>query len=186
MNTELQTIGFAGAELQCAERDGEVFVSLRRACEGLGIDYSSQHRKLGGRHWATMVVMTTVAEDGAQRELAMVDLDTLGMWLATIDTRRVADEARPKVELYQQECVKVIRRHFFPTVPIAPIAPTPIRRETKWPDGKVVIDYFTDQVSRALEATEAVVEDNDTPADIADLRKRFGDALAGELLDLPQ
>lgn len=112
---ELQTVNFAGAELDCVhdERDGEVYVSLRRVCESLGIDHSSQFRKLREYHWATIVNLTMVAGDGRARELSMINLDTLGMWLATISPGRVSDEARPKVILYQAECVRVLRRHFF-------------------------------------------------------------------------
>jgi hypothetical protein len=35
------------------------------------------------------------------------------MWLATIDTNRVAEHARAKLELYQNECAKVLHDHFF-------------------------------------------------------------------------
>lgn len=140
---EIETVAFAGSQLDCVQDgDGEVYVSLRRACEGLGINHASQHRKLKGRHWATVVVMTTVADDGKVRDLAMIDLDTLGMWLATIDANRVNDEAQPKVELYQRECVKVLRQHFFRPTTEEPDERLPVRRRTEYPDGRVVVEEF--------------------------------------------
>ncbi|WP_425305168.1 phage antirepressor N-terminal domain-containing protein [Corynebacterium diphtheriae] len=39
--------------------------------------------------WATTVKMTGVGLDGKNREMTCIDLRTLTMWLATIDTNRV-------------------------------------------------------------------------------------------------
>jgi hypothetical protein len=57
--------------------------------------------------------MTVVAQDGNERELVMLDLDTLPMWLATIDSGRVREDVRPKLAKYQRECARVLRDHFF-------------------------------------------------------------------------
>jgi hypothetical protein len=58
-------------------------------------------------------MMTTVAQGGKEREVVMIDLATLPMWLATIDGSRVAEEARPKLIRFQKECAQVLRDHFF-------------------------------------------------------------------------
>ncbi|HEY7428465.1 MAG TPA: phage antirepressor N-terminal domain-containing protein [Gemmataceae bacterium] len=74
-----------------------MYVSLRRGCDCLGIDYASQWRRLTDRErspWATRVIMTAVAQDGKEREVVMTDLDTLPMWLATIDGSRVGEAVR--------------------------------------------------------------------------------------------
>ena len=63
---------------------------MRRVCEAIGVDQITQVRKIESRSWATIGQRPTIAHDGALRELTMVDLDTLGMWLATIDERRVS------------------------------------------------------------------------------------------------
>ena len=91
-------VGNADHDLSCndiviAAEDGVVWVSVKRVCEALGVDERSQMRKLGERSWATAVQKAAVAHDGALRQVTMVDLDTLGMWLATIDERRVSDDA---------------------------------------------------------------------------------------------
>lgn len=59
-------------------------------CEALGVDQITQVRKIESRSWATIGQRPAVAHDGALRELTMVDLDTLGMWLATFDARCVS------------------------------------------------------------------------------------------------
>ncbi len=113
----LETVQFHEDNLQAIRLpDGKVYVSLRRCCECLGIDFSSQRKRLkdkGRSPWATVVKMTTVAEDGAERELTMIDLDTLPMWLATITPAQVSDCVRPKLERFQKECARVLRDYFF-------------------------------------------------------------------------
>src|SRR5262249_18066667 len=52
---------------------------------------------------ATIVIMTTVAQDGQEREVVMIDLDTLPMWLARIDVNRVAETVRLKLIRFQKE-----------------------------------------------------------------------------------
>lgn len=93
-------------------QDGE-WIALRRACENIGLDADTQRRKLADKAWATTVMMTVVAADGKSREQVMLHRDSLPMWLATIDAERVEEEMRPKIELYQRECARVLRDHFF-------------------------------------------------------------------------
>lgn len=54
----------------------------------------------------------TVAEDGKRREMSMVDRRTLTMWLATIDTNRVNEAARPTLEAYQLEAADALDAYF--------------------------------------------------------------------------
>lgn len=114
--SELKTIRFDGDNLQVVREDAQVWVVLKRACEALGIDHDSQRKRLADRErcpWATTVIMTAVAEDGRNRELFCLDLDSLPMWLATIEVSRVRPEAREKLIHYQRECARVLRDHFF-------------------------------------------------------------------------
>lgn len=177
MTTDLQTVGFAGTELECARVGDDVFVSVKRVCEGLGIDHSAQLRKLNDTHWSTIEHITTVAADGKNRDLAMIDLDTLAMWLATISPAKVSEFARPNVIRYQQECVRVLRRHFFGT-PTAEPKRAPIEVETRYPDGRVVVERF------AITQQPHTVEVEQLPAplvDIDEVRRRFNDALNRQL-----
>jgi hypothetical protein len=103
-----------GATLDAVADDrGGVFVSVRRVCDALGLAVQPQLAKLWAKPWATVTFIVTVAEDGKNRETAMLDLDALPMWLATIEPSRVAPEAREKLVLYQREAARVLRDHFF-------------------------------------------------------------------------
>lgn len=95
-------------------RDGEkVWVSLTKACRNLGLAEQRQAAKLKAKGWATTTVMVGVGEDGKNREMLFLDLDSVPMWLATIELSRVAEEIRPKLERYQVECARVLRDYFF-------------------------------------------------------------------------
>lgn len=111
-------VPFNGQSVDAAldEKSGAWLVALRPICENVGVDYSAQYRRLDRQPWATIAMMATVGADGKQREMVMVDRQTLVMWLATIDTSRVrSDEARAVVVAYQRECAKVLDAYFMPT-----------------------------------------------------------------------
>jgi antirepressor protein len=110
---ELVEVPFYGEAVQALRDGGAVSVVIRRVCDSLGLDFSSQLSKLKAKPWATVAMSTTVAEDGKTRELACLDLDALPMWLATIEPSRVKPEVRFKLAAYQKECARVLRDHFF-------------------------------------------------------------------------
>lgn len=99
------------APLTAMRTDGKVQVSLRHACEKIGLDFASQHRKLKSKTWAGVVMMTTPSTGGEQAT-AMIDRRTFTMWLATIDANRVAEQARPIVEAYQAEAADALDAYF--------------------------------------------------------------------------
>ncbi|WP_318758549.1 phage antirepressor N-terminal domain-containing protein [Corynebacterium sp. SFY-K9] len=101
----------ANAELKATQVDGKEWASITHVCEILGIDSKSQRRKLHDKSWACGVMMT-LQVSGQGREVFMVDRRTLTMWLATIDTNRVAPEVRPTLEAFQNEAADALDRYF--------------------------------------------------------------------------
>ena len=109
-----------------ALRDGErVLVPLVPVCDALGLNTNGQVQRLRRATWACIThAQVQLPDDAQRREVACLDLDALPMWLATIDTGRVRENARPKLVLYQREAAKVLREHFFPRqAPAAEPAP---------------------------------------------------------------
>ena len=99
-----------------AVRDGDsVWFPLRPICDAIGLDTDSQRVKLKAQPWSTTVMRTVVAADGKARELFCIDRRTVPMWLATIDSSRVADHVRPKLEAYQCGIADLLDRTFFPS-----------------------------------------------------------------------
>lgn len=101
------TTTFAAAEI-----DGVPMVALKPMCDAVGIDYSTQLRKLKTRSWATVGQRPTVAEDGKVRHMVMIDRRTMTMWLATLDENRVSAEARPTVVAFQAEAADALDAYF--------------------------------------------------------------------------
>lgn len=113
MTTAIETVSIGDAEILCVRGpDGRGYVVVRRVCEVLGLDFGTQRRKLENAHWATVVMMTTVAEDGKIRELFCLLIDCVPMWLATINPRKVASEMRPMLERFQVEASGALWRWF--------------------------------------------------------------------------
>lgn len=120
---DIVKVQFHGDELEAVQAQGTAWVAIRRICEALGLAYAAQLAKLKTKPWAVISLRDTTGPDGKVYETACLDLDSLPMWLATIDVRRVAPEVRPKLERYQVECARVLREHFFGNYePIAELA----------------------------------------------------------------
>ncbi len=107
------TVPFHGDELLAAQDERGVWVPIKRVCEVLGIDNAAQQVKLAGKAWATVGMIATVAEDGKKRGLFCIHIDSLPMWLATIETSKVKVAVRPKLERFQCDVAKVLADHFL-------------------------------------------------------------------------
>lgn len=115
MSAELVPIPVPGTDRQIMATliDGQQMVSLRHACEAIGIAFDAQRVKLNSKSWASVTMtVTQLAGDTQRREVAMVDRRTFTMWLATIDTRRVSPEARPVIEAFQSEAADALDAYF--------------------------------------------------------------------------
>ncbi|UGU31375.1 phage antirepressor N-terminal domain-containing protein [Mycolicibacterium smegmatis] len=87
-------------------------VSLRHACEAIGLATDSQRRKLRTRSWATVTQEVSVAEDGKPREMTMIDRRTFTMWLGGVDENKVSEEARPVLVAFQAEAADALDAYF--------------------------------------------------------------------------
>lgn len=93
--------------------DGQPHIVLRHAVESIGLDYSSQLRKLRDRSWANCGAVATVASDGKTRQMVVVDEKTFLMWLATVNETKVAEEVRPTLVAYQSETTDMVRDYWL-------------------------------------------------------------------------
>lgn len=100
------------APITAARIDGEAQVSIRHACETVGLAYSKQLQKLKAKSWAVVSFRGTTGIDGKTYQMAMIDRRTFTMWLATIDANRVSEQARPIVEAYQAEAADALDAYF--------------------------------------------------------------------------
>lgn len=123
----VEQIEFHGVTIEALppNGDGKVWISVRRVCEALGIDNKTQQEKLATKEWACVGLIPTQLPGDVQTRLVFcIDLDSLPMWLATIESSRVKPAVRPLLLRFQRECARILRDHFF-GVRTAAKAPAP-------------------------------------------------------------
>jgi hypothetical protein len=102
-----------------------VYVPLRPICEYLGIDWSSQRRRITNDPVLSRrarSVAVTATEAGGRREMTCLPLDFLNGWLFGVSTNRIKDDnIRERLIRYQDECYSVLAKAF----PYRQTAPSP-------------------------------------------------------------
>lgn len=109
---EVVKLDLSAGSVHTVMSDGEPMVVFRPAVEAIGLDYSTQLRKLRDRSWANRRDIPTVAEDGKTRQMAAVDVRTFLMWLATVNENKVSAEARPTLVAYQRETTAAVNDYW--------------------------------------------------------------------------
>ncbi|MBF0454967.1 MAG: hypothetical protein HQL72_09175 [Magnetococcales bacterium] len=103
--SSLIPVPFHKYNLFIIDRDGEPYVPMRPIVEAMGLDWKAQYRRIDEhRQRLTVVIMTTVAADGKQREMICIPHRKLFGWLATIQASRTKPEIRDQIILFQNEC----------------------------------------------------------------------------------
>jgi prophage antirepressor-like protein len=110
--SEVSLIQFHGIEIEAVEQDSMPFANLRRMCESLGVDHSSQTQKLKSTHWACVAMIATHDSCGRMQEMSFLSADSVPMWLATIKEAKVAEHVRPLLRELQLNFRDVLYRHF--------------------------------------------------------------------------
>lgn len=112
--TNLAPVPIPGTDRQIMATviDGTPHVSLRHACEAIGINYGTQLDKLRAKSWATVVPLRGTGADGKSYEMNMMDRRTMTMWLGGIDENRVSESARPTVIAFQAEAADALDAYF--------------------------------------------------------------------------
>lgn len=116
------TLNLSAGSVQTVLVDGEPFVVFRPAVDAIGLDYSTQLRKLRDRSWASRRDIPTTASDGKTYRMAAVDLRTFLMWLATVNEAKVGDEVRPTLVAYQRETAEAVQNYWVRGGAINPAA----------------------------------------------------------------
>ena len=108
----LVQLPFRGTALHVASDHKMQLVSLRHACQAIGLEFSAQLQKLRKRNWARVSMIDTRDSAGRRSRLAMIDRRTFTMWLATIDTNRVNPSSKEVLQAFQLEAANVLDAYF--------------------------------------------------------------------------
>jgi hypothetical protein len=97
VENQIVKVGFYGGDLEAIKQGEDVYVSVRRACEHLGIDAEGQRQKLTNKDrtpWARTFVIKAHDINGRLQDSFMIHIDGLPMWMATIDASRCSNESK--------------------------------------------------------------------------------------------
>jgi hypothetical protein len=88
----------------------EKYVAIKPICEAIGVDYSSQLKRIKEDNILSSVVVlsTTTGADEKQYKMQTLPIRYIFGWLFRIDSRNVKEEIRDSVEKYQRECYDVL------------------------------------------------------------------------------
>ena len=120
MNNQITKIPFAGGFLEAVQKDGKIYISIKRACEHLGLQTQRQIQKLSDAKWATTYEMYVVADDGKERKMIMLEARCVPTWMVTISENKIAPEHRETLVRYQCDVVDVLANHYAPNTARAP------------------------------------------------------------------
>ncbi|MFO7683591.1 MAG: phage antirepressor N-terminal domain-containing protein [Chloroflexota bacterium] len=97
----------------------EVYVSIRQMCELLGVSYQGQIRRINDDpvlskqvKGVNITFTPSSSRGGGAQETNCLPLDYLNGWLFGINAKRVKEEVRERLILYQERCYKVLAEAF--------------------------------------------------------------------------
>ncbi|MGZ7907403.1 phage antirepressor N-terminal domain-containing protein [Haemophilus sp. SZY H53] len=110
-----QTISFNNQSLITIEQNGVHYVAMKPICENIGIDWRAQRQRIVRDEvlCSTVVIITTVAEDGKNREMLCLPIQYLNGWLFGIDINRCNPEIRDTLIKYKKECYQALHDYWF-------------------------------------------------------------------------
>lgn len=93
---------------------GNRFVAMKPIVEALGLSWVGQLQRIKRDPVLdeNCVLMHTVAEDGKDREMVVIEEHMFQGWLFTISTSRVKPELRERLDMYRRECFDVLHSYF--------------------------------------------------------------------------
>lgn len=131
MTTAIETIQIGSVAIECVRGpEGQPGVVVRTGCERLGLGYEGQRQKLADpvrSPWATTFTTQAVAQDGKNREVFCLHVESVPGWLATLDAGRVDEEHREKVIEFQRLAGRTLADWAYGRKPTAPAAALDLR-----------------------------------------------------------
>lgn len=116
METRVTTVSKLNSiDIQCVERDNEMYVPIRPICDILGIDLASQRKRIKRDEilGSVAVVIKATSKDDKKHKMFCLPIKYIFGWLLSIDTSRVKDEAKEAVIAYKKECYNIFYDYLF-------------------------------------------------------------------------
>jgi len=112
---QVVTVNFYGTEIIGFRSGKFAMVALKPIVTGMGLDWSSQHKRLQRDPILRegVVMMTIPFGPGGPQTMVCLELELIHGWLFRIDSTRIKDAAiRKRVQTFQRECYRVLHTYF--------------------------------------------------------------------------
>jgi hypothetical protein len=127
-DAELDLLNFLGDTIQVIKKNGKVWIGLRSICRNLGINFSSQRKKLLSAPWPSVLLVTEKDSLGRRSNVFMMDRRTYWMWVSSVHYTKISPELRAKLITYQCSFSNVLDQYIDGTLTLnyeTPIRPIP-------------------------------------------------------------
>lgn len=111
-STKVVKLDLSAGSVHTTLVDDQPHIVLKPAIEELGLDYSTQVRKLKDRSWAVMGTAPTTGSDGKTYDMTVVPVRTFLMLLATVNENRIAYLHRKTLVAFQNETADAIEAYW--------------------------------------------------------------------------
>jgi hypothetical protein len=180
------------AVLVVEDDEQEVYVPVRPICDFLGIDWSSQRRRINRDpvlSEVTMSVVITATDIDAQSRrpqtssMLCLPLDFLNGWLFGVSAQRVKPEFRERVITYQRECYKILADAFQKTQEEeTAVTPNIAALQQVKALGQALINLAEEQIEQEIRLSQTEQRLDQAVVVVGDLTKRV-EAVESQLGD---
>ncbi|PIT52525.1 hypothetical protein BHC44_04030 [Snodgrassella alvi] len=112
MNNSITFVSFYGSSLATVKVKNTVYVCMKSVINGIGLDWSTQHRKLKGCYQKYGCGFLSIPVKNGTKKILVTPLKKLTNWLQSINPKKVKDSVKEMVLVYQRECAEAIQAHW--------------------------------------------------------------------------
>jgi P22_AR N-terminal domain len=111
----LMVVNFRATGILGVQLEDCVFVVLKPVVEAMGLAWNGQLERIKRDPVLRegMRIIRTPSIRGGNQDTVVLLLDRFHGWLFKVETSRVRDELRERIQLYQRECYELLCKHFL-------------------------------------------------------------------------
>jgi hypothetical protein len=114
-NLVIKQVNFENVNMTaCKTLENKILVGIRSICEGLGVDYSSQFKRIDRDEVLSEgVVKMTIPTGSGNQEVNMLEIEYLPFFLTGIKTGMCKEEIRPRLKEFKIKAKEVLATAFI-------------------------------------------------------------------------
>lgn len=113
--SKIKEVTFNGVTMLGIQTEsGKVFTGIRKICEDLGIDFSSQLKKIKRDDILKEgVVIITIPSNSGMQDISCIELDCLPVWLSKISIKHCKSEIQPLLLDFKKQAKEILAKAFI-------------------------------------------------------------------------